>query len=83
MASRDLSPSGGVKSSGEGSGKRPIDWGFVGRRTLGAVFVLIGLAGVAVGFLRIFGDGDTMRGLADIIIGGFVALRGVGHWQEA
>jgi hypothetical protein len=47
------------------------------------LFIVVGVCGMALGVWRITVDQDLMHGLANVIIGGFVALHGEGNRREA
>lgn len=51
--------------------------------TLAWAFIVVGLGGVALGLWRIAVDGDVMRGLANLVVGGLVACLGEGNRQDA
>lgn len=52
-------------------------------RTIAALFIVVGITGFAFGIYRIAALGQVMPGLADVIIGGFVAVQGASNWREA
>jgi hypothetical protein len=51
-------------------------------RVLGTAFAFIGVLGVTLGIARIC-EGETMHGLANIIVGGLVALYGISTVRDA
>lgn len=51
--------------------------------TLAWAFIIVGVVGALMGVWRIALDGDVMRGLANIIVGGLVASVGEGNRREA
>ena len=47
------------------------------------LFIAVGIAGVGLGIARIAVDGDVGHGLANMVVGGLVALTGVQNWLDA
>jgi hypothetical protein len=47
------------------------------------LFIVVGVGGMALGVWRIAVDHDVMHGIANFVIGGFVALQGEENRREA
>jgi len=48
-----------------------------------AVLVVAGIAGICMGVMRIVIGDEPSRGLANMLVGGFVALTGATNWEDA